>query len=908
MLILLRLELPGTGPTSEMDIQPDIGVPSARRTVHAWHQLDPAHVVDAMSSHAEQGLDPVAAAERLETYGRNEIKTSAQLGVFGIFATQFFDFMILVLLGAAAVAGVLGAVQDALVIIAIVVLNAIVGTVQQYRAQRAISALREMAAPTARVRRNGHILSIPGVEVVPGDLLLLESGDVVAADARLLRTETLQLDESALTGESRSVSKSPDPLAQATVELGDRRNMVYRDTLVTRGNATAIVVATGAATETGRIAELLRSGRDAGTPLQLRIARFGRHLALAILGICAVIFVVGLLQGQAPMLMFLTAVSLAVAAVPEALPAVVTVSLALGARRLARRNALVRHLPAVEALGSVTFICADKTGTLTENRMSLGRAVAAGQRLTSLPTRAQATAVWTHVGQALALNNDADPDPELPRGDPTELALLSAAEQADFIRTQLQETMPRIGALPFDEHRRRMTTLHTVAGRQLLYVKGAPEAVIPLCTQAVSSTGTGPLDVSTATAEARALAAEGYRVLALALRELTERPVAFEANVLESELVFLGLVGLIDPPRPEARKAVEDCISAGITPVMITGDHPETARHIARQLGIATSGMTLLTGADLEHLSDADLTKRVRTTRVYARMNPEQKIRIVNALADGGELVAMTGDGVNDAPALRAAAIGVAMGQRGTDVAREAADMVLLDDNFATIVTAVREGRRIFDDIRKFIRYTMTSNAGEIWTLFLAPFLGLPLPLLPIHILWINLLTDGLPGLAFAAEPAEADVMRRPPRPPGENIFSRSMWLYMLWMGLTIGGLALAGQAWALSQGAAHWQTMVFTILVFAQLFHALGVRSETRSLWRIGLTSNLPMLAALAAMVGLQLMAIYLPSLNELLHTQPLPAADLALCFGIGSLVLVIIEAYKFCLRRVGPHQHQET
>jgi Ca2+-transporting ATPase len=882
-----------------MDKRVHTGAPPTRSELRAWHLLAAEHVVDAMGSHAQQGLGSTAATERLAALGRNEIETASNLRVLGIFLAQFFDFMILVLLGAAAVSGILGAARDALAIVAIVVLNALIGTVQQYRAQRAIAALRKMAAPTARIMRGGQRLSIPSADVVPGDLLLLVAGDVVAADARLLTTATLQTDESALTGESRSVSKSSDTLEQEALQIGDRRNMVYRDTLVTRGNATAMVVATGAATEIGRIAELLRSGRDASTPLQIRIARFGRHLAVGILALCTVVFVIGLLQGQAPMLMFLTAVSLAVAAVPEALPAVVTVSLALGARRLTRRKALVRHLPAVEALGSVTFICADKTGTLTENRMTLGVAVAAGQRLAAVPTRTQANTVWTHVGQSIALNNDADLSADQPHGDPTEIALLDAAKQADFQRAGLLETLPRLATLPFDESRRRMATLHAADGRYLLYVKGAPEAVIARCTRTLRETGIVDFDPRAAQAEAETLAAEGFRVLALALRDFTSRPATLDADAVESELTFLGLVGLLDPPRPEARQAVADCISAGITPVMITGDHPETARNIAQRVGIAAEHTALLTGLDLDQLSDTELAQRVRATRVYARVNPEQKIRIVHALTDSGEFVAMTGDGVNDAPALRAAAIGIAMGKRGTDVAREAADMVLLDDNFATIVAAVREGRRIFDNIGKFIKYTMTSNAGEIWTLFLAPFLGLPLPLLPIHILWINLLTDGLPGLAFAAEPADPEIMQRPPRSPTESILSRGMWLYMLWMGLTIGVLSLSGQAWAMSQGDSHWQTMVFTILVLAQLFHALGVRSELRSLRQIGLASNPPLLAALGAMVVLQLMAIYVPAFNVVLQTQPLPAADLALCFGIASLTLVIVEAYKLVARR---------
>jgi Ca2+-transporting ATPase len=865
-----------------------------------WHVLSAERVVEAMVADANAGLDDATAAARQATHGRNEIRTASRFELLKIITAQFSDFMIMVLLGAALISGLVGEARDAIAIVIIVVLNALIGVIQQYRAQRALASLRSMAAPTARVLRQGRVAKIPSIDVVPGDILLLESGDVVPADARLLDVDSLQIDESALTGESRSVAKAIAPLDTAELPLGDRHNMVYRDTLVTRGNARAVVVATGSATEIGHIADLIGARAETDTPLQIRIARFGRHLALAIIVICAVIFGVGILQGQAPMLMFLTAVSLAVAAVPEALPAVVTISLALGARRLARHSALLRHLPAVEALGSVTFICADKTGTLTQNRMAFGAAVAADTRVDTLPSSHEADPLWSQLGQAMALNSDAELGVAgAERGDPTELALLRAAAAAGFQPEELLEALPRIATLPFDESRRRMGTLHQSGSRTLLYVKGAPEATLGQCRQQLTAHGPVEFDPAEAGKLAETLAGEGYRVLAFAYREFDAQPDPADADRIESDLILLGLVGLIDPPRPEARQAVSDCIQAGITPVMITGDHPETARHIAMALGIADQASDLLTGPELDRLDASELEQRIRDIRVYARVNPEQKIRIVDALTAAGEFTAMTGDGVNDAPALKAAAIGIAMGKRGTDVARESADMVLLDDNFATIVAAVREGRRIFDDIRKFIKYTMTSNAGEIWTLFLAPFLGLPLPLLPIQILWVNLLTDGLPGLAFAAEPAEADVMRRPPRPPQENIFSRPMWLYMLWMGLTIAALALSGQAWALHHDAAHWQTMVFTILVFAQLFHALGVRANRTSLWQLGLASNPQLLLALIAMVALQLAAIYLPWFNEVLRTQALPPFDLAMCFGIASLALVAVEIQKAFARR---------
>ena len=527
------------------------------------------------------------------------------------------------------------------------------------------------------------------------------------------------------------------------------------------------------------------------------MARFGRYLATAVLAICLVVFVAGLLQGQPPILMFLTAVSLAVAAIPEALPAVVTISLALGARKLILGNALVRNLPAVETLGSVTFICTDKTGTLTANQITAECVILGGQRHGQVPLADAGPAAW--MGWAMALNNDVAVVDGKPAGDPTELALYEAAAQAGYHRAQLAQQLPRTAELPFDSTRKLMTTLHRQGDHHIAFIKGAPEAVLGLCDRAADPAEA--LDTGAWLRQAQQLANEGYRVLAVAAREVQDKPRHEELQSLEAELAFVGLVALIDPPRPEAQEAVADCLRAGITPVMITGDHPGTASAIARRLGILDSPAALMTGPELAALGDDEFAGCVASIRVYARVSPEQKLRIVKALQHAGEFVAMTGDGVNDAPALKRAGIGVSMGLSGTDVARNAADMVLLDDNFATIVGAVKSGRRIFDNIRKFIKDTMSSNSGEIWTLFLAPFMGLPIPLLPIHILWINLVTDGLPGLAFAAEPAEPGIMARPPRPPGENIFAHGMWQHILWVGLFVGGVSIAAQAWAISRG-----------------------------------------------------------------------------------------------------------
>ncbi|MDJ0853338.1 MAG: HAD-IC family P-type ATPase, partial [Myxococcota bacterium] len=758
-----------------------------------------------MGTDVRAGLTSGEAAARLARHGPNQLPEGRRRSLAAMFLAQFTDFMILVLLAAAVVSGVVGEPQDTIAILVILALNALVGAAQQYRAERALAALRRMSAPEARVRRDGAVVTCDVTALVPGDVVLLEAGNVVPADLRLLEVADLQADESALTGESQAVEKSVARLEGDELPLGDRSNLAYRGTSVNRGRAIGAVVATGADTEIGRIAGLLAAEERVRTPLQKRLARFGRYLAIAILGVCAVVFVTGLLQGQPTVLMFLTAVSLAVAAIPEALPAVVTVSLALGARKLSRRQSLVRNLPAVETLGSVTTICADKTGTLTQNRMTVDAVLAAGARHESLrdvpePTREA-------LGRALALCNDVEPGDGTASGEPTELALFRFAQESGFAKSALEARMPRVAELPFDSTRKRMTTLHRDGGAMVAYAKGAPEALLPCCRDALGEQGPGDLDPAAVQHLADALAEDGRRVLAVAQRELVAPPDPLDGA--EQELTLLGLVALVDPPRPEVPAAVAECRTAGITPVMITGDHPGTARAIALELGIAREQEEPITGPELARLSDEELARRVPHARVYARVSPEQKIRIVKALQSHGEFVAMTGDGVNDAPALKRAGIGVAMGGKGAEVARQAADMVLLDDNFATIVSAVREGRRIFDNIRKFIKDTMSSNSGEIWTLFLAPFLGLPVPLLPIHILWINLVTDGLPGLAFSSEPAEPGIMRRPPRPPEESIFAHGMWQHIVWVGLFVGGVSLASQAWAIGRGVAYWQTVV---------------------------------------------------------------------------------------------------
>lgn len=870
-----------------------------------WHVLDVGKTLEQFQVDIEHGLSSDTVSARLIRDGYNEIIERARHSVLNIVIRQFSDFMILILIVAAIISGIIGSPHDAIAILVIVILNALVGATQEYRAEHAIAALKMMAAPEARVLRNGEETTISASEVVVGDLVYLEAGNVVPVDLRLIDVENLEIEEAALTGESLAVGKSTEPLPDVDAPLGDRQNMAYKSTQVTRGRALGITVAIGMATELGKIASLLQQQRSIKTPLQKRLTRFGRRLALIVLAICALIFLVGFLRGEPVMLMFLTAVSLAVAAIPEALPAVITVSLAIGAKKMSHQRTLVRNLPAVETLGSVTFICADKTGTLTKNKMQLEQLIVGEHEYSAFPSEAKNSGPWELIGQALALNNDirpvstTDADIQL-AGDPTELALYLAAQENGFDKIALEHNLPRIAELPFDSERKRMTTLHKVSHDQIIaFTKGAPESVLPHCHQQVYLDGEQALDPDALLEYANNFAEKGYRILALAYRYFPDLPEPLNDETVECDLVLLGLVALLDPPREEAIDAVQECFSAGITPVMITGDHPGTALAIATRLDMVSDKDTVITGPELAQMNLKDFERQVEQVRVYARVNPQQKTKIVQALQDMGQFVAMTGDGVNDAPALKAANIGIAMGKKGTDVAREASDMVLLDDNFATIVAAVREGRRIFDNIRKFIKYTMTSNSGEIWTLFLAPLFGMPIPLLPIHILWINLVTDGLPGLALSAERAERGIMQRPPRPPDESIFAGGMWQHMLWVGLLIGGLSILSMAWALETGRENWQTIIFTVLTFSQLMHAIVIRSESQSIFTLGFFSNLYLFGAVVLTVLLQLAVIYIPFLNAIFKTAPLSMQELLVCFALPIIVFVAVEIEKSIVRR---------
>jgi P-type Ca2+ transporter type 2C len=747
---------------------------------------------------------------------------------------------------------------------------------------------------------------------------------------RLVESVRLKAEEAALTGESLPVEKHIEALHDDHLPIGDRKNMTYKGTFVTYGRGIGIVVATGMKTELGKIATMLQEEEEVKTPLQKRLAAFGRKLAIAVLVICSLVFGIGIMRGESPFLMLLTAISLAVAAIPEALPAVITISLALGAKKLVKQNALIRKLPAVETLGSVTYICSDKTGTLTLNKMTVEEIWADGKIIKDYGLRSKGEKTeslmltpYPIMMMALALSNDAQMDTKGDViGDPTEIALYNIAKNNGFDKKQLEEDLPRTGEIPFDSERKCMTTFHrgqrakesdakknqlpepldTEAFESFQFIsftKGAVDVLIEKSDNILTSKGLKLIDRQEIIRINERMAADGLRVLCISARKWDALPDSMSPESVETGLTILGLVGMMDPPREEAKEAVSLCKTAGIIPVMITGDHPITANTIARKLNIIDDGsMSIITGKELEKLTLKKFEEKVEHIRVYARVAPEQKLKIIKALQDKGQFVAMTGDGVNDAPALKRADIGVAMGITGTDVSKEAAHMILLDDNFATIVKAVKEGRRIFDNIRKFIKYTMTSNSGEIWTIFLAPFLGLPIPLLPIHILWINLVTDGLPGLALAAEPAEKNIMKRPPRHPQESIFSHGLGGHIIWVGLLMGFVSIFTQAWAIKAGHAHWQTMVFTVLCLSQMGHVLAIRSERESLFSMGIFSNKPLLGAFVLTFAFQMATIYVPFLNPVFKTQPLTLKELIFTLALSSIVFIAVEVEKLFKR----------
>ncbi|MBI4482964.1 MAG: cation-translocating P-type ATPase [Acidobacteria bacterium] len=912
-----------------------------------WYQLDAAGVLQRLGVDAARGLSPSEATRRLAEHGTNELIERRLKSPWRIWWEQLTATLVVILIVAALLSAALGDYKDTAAIISIILLNAFLGFSQEFRAEKAMAALKKLAVPVVKVRRGGHVQEVSARELVPGDIVLLEAGNLVPADCRVLESVNLRIQEAALTGESEPVNKDPEALGEVDLPLGDRRSMAYMGTVVTYGRGQAVVTDTGMDTELGRIAAMIQTVRREPTPLQRRLDQLGRRLAVVAVAIVGAIFVMGLLRGEDVKLMFLTGVSMVVAAVPEGLPAVVTIALALGAQRMLKRRALIRKLLAVETLGSVTVICSDKTGTLTENRMTVTVLDVAGHRVDLTEHLRRAVPVVEPSDERLfvldqsalallltggALCNDAllEPNDHEPGtfhtvGDPTEGALVVAAARLGLRKAELEKAFPRVAEVPFNSERRRMTTVHkiptaatqipavleTVWRRGLLggsspyvaFAKGAVDSLLEVSghvwidDHAERLTGEWRERIFAVNDR---LAWNGMRVLGVAFRPLGLSPVEGHGDTPERDLIFVGLVGMIDPPRPEVKDAVLTCKAAGIRPVMITGDHPLTALQIARELGIAHHGH-ILTGQDLARLSVGDLEDHVEEVSVYARVSPEHKLRIVQALQNRGHIVAMTGDGVNDAPALKKADIGVAMGRTGTDVSREAADMVLLDDNFATIVAAVEEGRVIYDNIRRFIRFLMTTNSAELLVMLLAPLCGMPLPLLPLQILWINLVTDGPPALALSVEPAEQGTMRRPPYRPNESIFGQRMGWHILWVGLLMSLVSLGSGYWYWRTAHPHWQTMIFTTLTLSQMGNVLAIRSGRDSLFRIGLLSNKPLLGAVALTLVLQLAVVYIPFLQGFFKTLALSAEDLALTLVLSTVVFWSVELEKWLIRRRG-------
>ena len=835
------------------------------------------------------GLTGAEAKRRFTTDGPNLLEAKKKKTILGILLSQLTDFMTLILIAAAVISGIVGDVTDTIVILAIVVINAIVGFIQEWRAEKAMEALEEMAASHAKARRDNQTVDIPASELVAGDVILLGAGDIIPADARFIETHSLKVDESSLTGESVNIDKNTEPLPAGDHPLGDRINMGYKGTNVTNGRAVAYVVSTGMKTELGRIAKMIQKD-ELKTPLQKKLNAFGKRLTIIILLLCAIFFLVGWLRGELWSVMLLTSISLAVAAIPEALPALVTIALALGSKRLVKNNALIRKLPAVETLGSVTYICSDKTGTLTVNKMTV-KEIYEVEEVNRFVNVFSDKDLLLH---AISLNNDVKKDNDKWMGESTEVALAQYASEKNYDKSTLERKFPRTGELPFDSKRKLMTTLHQTETGVVAIVKGAVDVLLHQLQD--HQKGMVPKLEN----KVNEMASKGYRTLGYAIRIFETMPPELSPEKIETSLAFIGIAGMIDPPRDEARTAVSECKSAGIKPVMITGDHLLTAKAIARDLGILSSEKELvLSGSELQKMDDVEFRSKVERIRVYARVDPEQKLKIISALQAKHHFVAMTGDGVNDAPALKNADIGIAMGINGTEVSKEAAHMILLDDNFATIIVAVRHGRRIFDNILKFIKYIMTGNSGEIWALFLAPLLGLPIPLLATHILWVNLVSDGLPGLALASEHSEANIMKRHPRPPGKSVFADGMGWHILVIGLLIGLVTIGLQAWAISNEYDNWQTMTFTVLCFSQLGHVMAIRSTQQSTFTIGIFSNKPMIIALILTVILQLIIIYVPFFNDVFKIKPLTLTELGITAAASAIVFWVVELEKFVRRK---------
>lgn len=885
----------------------------------AWHILSADEVLTQLGS-AATGLSTKEAAQRLAANGPNELKEGKRISLLQIFFGQFKSLITWILIAAGVISGVLGEWVDAIAILAIVVLNAGIGIYQEWNAEKSIAALKKMTAPQAKVRRDGQVTSLPAAEIVAGDILSLEAGDLVAADARLLVAASLRCIESALTGESEAVTKQPAMLEPGNIPLGDRENMVFMGTSVAAGTGQAVVVGTAMKTELGRIAGLIEdAGSDERTPLQHKLAAFGRILIWATLGIVTLLFGLGLLRGTKLFELVMTSVSLAVASVPEGLPAVVTVALALGVLRMSRRRALVRKLPAVETLGSTSVICTDKTGTLTVGQMTVCALYVASQsyevtgegygpdgevRFEGKTAEAPHFAPLLELATILLGCNNANIVEKDGMwqivGDPTEGALLAAGTKAGGDRTLIETELPKQKEFPFDSDRKRSTVIRRMAdGKLRALMNGAPGPLLERCTHLYTGEEIRPLtaqDRERILAQTAAMANKALRVLASARRDLDQDSSAdLTAEAVERDLVFVGLTGMYDPPRPEAKEAIAKCHAAGIRVVMITGDHPNTALAIAVQLGLAANDDKVIAGVELDKMSDDELQRRTPKVAVYARVTAAHKLRIIRALRSNGAVVAMTGDGVNDAPAIKGADIGIAMGISGTEVTKQAADMIITDDNFATIIAAIEEGRGIYDNIRKTLQYLLAGNTGELLLMTACVVIGLPTPLLPIHLLWINLVTDGLPGLCLATDPIDPEVMKRPPRRPSERIANRSFLFTIAFIGTLTAGVAFAVYFYVLRTSTPEAaRTSAFAVLVFAELLRSFGARSETKPIWRISLFSNVSLVIVVAMSVGLQVWSQHNATLGRFLKTSFLSLADGLLLLAAGAIPLFILEVVK--------------
>jgi Ca2+-transporting ATPase len=858
-----------------------------------------------------KGLSSEEASRRIEEYGYNQLTSKRKKSFVQVFIAQFKSFMIIILLIAAAISGVVGVMEgegllDTFVILGILILNALVGTFQEQKAESSLEALKNLAAPETKVLRNGVIMEIPTRELVPGDVVILETGAVIPADMRLIESASLKIQESSLTGESVPVDKQIAALPGDDVALGDRTNMAFSSGMVTYGRGCGVVVTTGMNTEVGKIADMLQQVTDTETPMSRRLEQLGKVLGIAALIICAVIFLVGVLYGNSVLSMFMTAVSLAVAAIPEGLPAVSTVVLAIGVQRMVKRNAIIRTLPSVETLGSATVICSDKTGTLTQNKMTVVEAYVNHKR-NVINRAAPATTLNEEEHRLLSISvlcADAqfsvneDGKTEF-MGDPTETALLDFGILYGMYKDDLEKKLPRIAEIPFDSERKRMTTVNRISDKKTrINVKGGLDEVLSVCDKIIIKGETRPISSNDTEQIRKAneeMANSALRVLAMAYRDLPEAPQDVRIGELENKLIFIGLLGMIDPARPEVIDAVAKCNTAGIRAVMITGDHKSTALAIAREIGIYKDGDSAITGAELEKLNDEEFSENVAKYSVYARVAPEHKVRIVKAWQKHNEVVAMTGDGVNDAPALKQADIGAAMGIVGTDVAKGAADMILTDDNFATIVSAVEEGRRIYDNILKAVQFLLSTNIGEIFLLLITSVFNLGAPLLPIHILWVNLVTDSLPALALSVDPAEQNIMDRKPRNSKKGFLTKGMVWRIMYQGIMIGTIPLVAFILGSREGGESLgQTMAFATLIFAQLVHVHNLHSNTRVSLKINPLKNKPLIAAIFASAGLALIVLLIPPVREAFNLTALDGKHWIIVALMSLIPIMVVDIFK--------------